>query len=395
MAAQTTRWVLVAVVVVVILAAFWAINGILLLALTSVVLVVFLTTPIRFFMRRGMKRGLATVLSFLSIPTILIVISVAILPLLVSQFSALTGLVDQGIQQIVTSWENLDKVPTDTYFLGWHGTVVAPPEDPITLVLRLLRDSLQVDANLIQQVSSQLFGAFSQIGITVLPVVGGVASTLLNILIVIFMSMYLLADPKGHEDALIRLLPIDYRYRGREIVNRLDMAMRGWLESTLLAMIFVGVATWIGLTFLGLREALALGVVAGFLAFVPTFGTLVAAVLAVAVAILQQPQNVGWVIAVTYGISLVQSQIISPLLIAGRIQLPPIMVLLSQIIFGAFFGFMGLLLAVPLAAILMVGIQEIYIKDILGDYSIGHTIGEAEPAEQKIVMDEGLMTDGV
>ena len=153
--------------------------------------------------------------------------------------------------------------------------------------------------------------------------------------------------------------------------------------------------TWIPLTFLGLREALALGMIAGFMAIVPTFGTLVAAVLSVAVAILQQPQNVLWVLIVTYAISLIQSQIISPLLIAGRIQLPPIMVLLSQIIFGVFFGFMGLLLAVPLAAILMVLIQEIYIKDVLGDYSVGQKTGDAALVGQKIVIDEGLMTDGV
>ena len=76
------------------------------------------------------------------------------------------------------------------------------------------------------------------------------------------MSLYLLTDPRGHEDGLIRLFPLNYRQRAREIIDRLDLAMRGWLESTLLAMVFVGVATWIGLTLLGLDEALALGVIA-------------------------------------------------------------------------------------------------------------------------------------
>jgi predicted PurR-regulated permease PerM len=393
-AAQTTRWALTAVLIVVGLLALWAINGILLLALTSVVLVVFFTTPIRFLTRRGFRRTLAAIISLLLLPLILLILTMTILPLLSAQFTTLADLVQQGIDQIIVSWENLDAQPPK-YFLGWGDAVIQPPRDPVSTGLLLLRESFQLDASLIQQVFSQVVSAFSQIGVTVLPVVSGVASTLLNFLIVVFMSIYLLADPKGHEDAVIRLLPISYRPRGREILVRLDLAMRGWLESTLLAMIFVAVATWFSLTLLGLREALALGVVAGLLAFVPTFGTLVAAVLAVAVAILQQPQNVLWVILVTYGISLIQSQVISPLLIAGRINLPPIMVLLSQIIFGVFFGFMGLLLAVPLAAILMVLVQEIYIKDILGDYAIDVQSDVVTKEAQAIAIDDGLMTDGV
>ncbi len=167
--------------------------------------------------------------------------------------------------------------------------------------------------------------------------------------------------------------------------------MRGWLESTVLAMIFVAVATWAGLTILGLDEALALGVIAGLLAFVPTFGTLIAALLAVLVGILQQPQNVGWIIVVTYAISLVQSQVISPLLVAGRIKMPPIMVLLGQIIAALFFGFLGILLAVPLTAILLVLIEEIYIKDILGDTAAEQAfIEDLSEAEQAALPEEKL-----
>jgi predicted PurR-regulated permease PerM len=180
----------------------------------------------------------------------------------------------------------------------------------------------------------------------------------------------------------------------------LDLALRGWLESTLLAMVFVGIATWIGLSLLGLAEAAALGVVAGLLAFVPTFGTLVAAVLAAAVGIIQEPQNVGLIVLITYLISLAQSQVISPLLVAGRINLPPALVLLAQIIFGLLFGFLGLLLAVPLAAILMVIVQEVYIRDILGDKSVGAPEPASAPssaprAEGRALDDSLVTTDSV
>lgn len=390
---QITRWVLMTVIIVVILLALWAISPILLLTLTAVLLVVLFTTPIRFLTRRGVSRGLATAISLLMVAGFFVLVVILILPLLVGQFATLAVLVQRGIEELIDSWTRFS-TPQSKYFLGWGDAPIQPTQDSLTAVFRFISDSVPVNADLINQVASQLFGALSQISVSVLPVVGGLAATLLNILIVIFLSLYFLADPHGHEEGMIRLFPLWYRSRAREIVDRLDVTLRGWLESTILAMIFVGVATWIALTFLGIREAGALGVIAGVLSFVPNFGTLIALFLAVAVGILQQPQNIGWIILFTYGISLVQSQIISPLLIAGRINLPPVLVLLGQIIAGVFFGFLGLLLAVPLAAILMVLVQEIYIKDILGDHrAVG--VEARDPQPQRLVIDDGLMSDGV
>ena len=395
-AGQTTRWALTAVLFAALLLALWAISGILLLALTAVVLVVLITTPVRFLMRRGMGRGLASVLSLSAFLAFLLVIVLAVVPLMSRQFVTLTERAQRGITEIIDSWAYLDPQP-EKVFLGWSIPVpIEPPREPVTEVLRLLRDSFQLDAELIQQVGSQLINALQQLSVSVVPVVSGVASTFLNVLIVIFLSIYFLTNPRGYEDGVIRLLPLFYRERGREIIDRLDLALRGWLESTLLAMVFVGVATWIGLGLLGLAEAAALGIVAGLLAFVPTFGTLVAAVLAVAVGIIQEPQHVGLIILVTYLISLVQSQVISPLLVAGRINLPPALVLLAQIVFGLLFGFLGLLLAVPLAAILMVIVQEVYIRDILGDKTVSLSEMAATQPQHRVVEershDDGLMT---
>lgn len=394
-ALQTTRWVITALVVVIALIAFWEMRNILLLLLTSIVLVVAITTPIRFLTRKGVNRTLATIISLFTIPLFFLILALTILPLLATQFATLSRLVEAGILRLQETWATLDLAPPD-YFFGWNQPVpgLIIPTDPILTAVQTFIDSFQVDAELITQVANQLFAAFGQFGVTVIPVVGGVASVFLNILILIFMSMYLLVNPKAHEDGLIRLLPVHYRKRGREIIDRLDLAMRGWLESTVLAMVFVGVVTWIGLTLLGLDEALALGVIAGVLAFVPTFGTLIAMLLSVAVGILQQPQNVGWIIVVTYAISLVQSQVISPLLVAGRINIPPIMVLLGQIIAALFFGFLGVLLAVPLTAILIVLIEEIYVKDILGD-RVRDVPVEEEKRVQTITVDEGLARDRV
>lgn len=392
---QTTRWVITALILIIGLLAFWEVRNILLLLLTSIVLVVLITTPIRFLTRRGANRTLATIVSLLIIPAFFVILTLTILPLLATQFATLSDLVEAGILRLQESWEALDSTPPE-YFLGWPYEIIGLeiPRDPLLQGVSTFINSFQFDAQLITQVANQIFNAFGQFGVSVIPVVGGVASVFLNLLIVVFMSMYLLTDPRSHENGLIRLLPIPYRSRGRAIIDRLDTAMRGWLESTVLAMVFVGVATWIGLTLLGLDEALALGVIAGVLAFVPTFGTLIAVILSVAVGILQQPQNVGWIIVVTYAISLIQSQVISPLLVAGRINIPPIMVLLGQIIAAVFFGFLGILLAVPLTAILVVLVEEIYIKDVLGEREKDVSVQTDQPV-QPLALDDDLVPDQV
>jgi predicted PurR-regulated permease PerM len=339
----TTRYVLVAVLVIVLLLAAWVIKGILLLTLASVILVVLFTIPIRFLVRRGMRRGPAIILSVLFILFLIGGLMATALPQLFVQFTVLvTDIIPQGIQTLV-----------DRY---WTPNVVQGQ----------FLETVNVQ-DLLNTLSGQLAAALGQLSISVLPVLGGVADTLLSVLIVIFLSIYLLTDPQMHQEGLIRLFPVWYRYRVREIFVRLDFTLRGWLRATIISMAFVGVATWLGLALLGIQQAAALGVLAALLSFIPNFGPIIALVPSVAVGIIQTPESVGWIVVIIYGVSFVQSQIFTPLLVAGSIRLPPVLVLLGQIVAGAFLGFLGIMLAVPITAILMVLVQEVYVKDILGD----------------------------
>ena len=132
-------------------------------------------------------------------------------------------------------------------------------------------------------------------------------------------------------------------------------------------MLFVGVATGILLALMGIEQAAALGVIAGLLSFVPNFGPIIALIPSIAAAVVQTPDNVLWIVLIIYGVSFVQSQIVAPMLVADSINLPAVLILLGQIVAGAFLGFLGIMLAVPITAIIMVLVQEIYIKDVLGD----------------------------
>lgn len=365
----TTRWVLVAVVVVALLVAAWFIRGIIMLMLASVILVVLVTMPIRLFMRHGVPRPLATFLSILFIALAIILLMLAALPTLVQQFATLaTVIIPQGIQAIIEQWQS-GEIVRQYPFLEFIQTI-------------------NIDmSTLINTFSGQLAQAAGQFGVSVLPVLGGVADTVLSVLIMIFLSVYLLADPDRHQEGIIKLFPLSYRHRAREIIARLDQTLRGWLRATILSMALVGIGTWGGLALLDIKQAAALGVLAGLMSFIPNFGTIVVLIPTIAVGIVQAPTSWGWIIVVIYGISFIQSQIATPLLVASSIRLPPVLVLLGQIVAGAFFGFLGLLLAVPLTAIVMVLVQEIYVKDMLGDRTVDAPVPVIEPV---VVTDAGM-----
>lgn len=350
---QTTRWVLITLAVVILLGVMWFIRNILLLTFAAVILVVFFTIPIRFLARFGIRRTPGILISIIGILVLIFLLARVALPTLIEQFATLTTVtVPTGVNELINQWNSGELFNQSPFF---YDTV------------RPLIEDLRIDEDFINNLTQQLATAAGQIGVSVLPVVGDVASTLLSILILIFLSMYFLADPHGYSEGFIKLFPLWYRDRIRFIMDRINFTLRRWLEGTFLSMIFVGIGTWIGLAVLQIEQAAALGVIAGVMSFIPNFGQLVAVFAAIVVGIVQAPENLGWIIVVIYGISFIQSQIFSPILFSESINLPPVMVLLGQIVAGALFGFIGILLAVPITAILMILIQEIYVKDLLGD----------------------------
>ncbi len=339
----------------------WEIRGTLMLAFAAVILVVLFTMPVRLLMRRfNMNRFLAIVLSVIGFFVIVALIAFLILPTILAQFVVLaTEEVPRGIEQareLLNSETLSEQLPFPEGFLS----------------------NIEVDSELINQVISQVSDALGRLGGTVLPVVGGVANTILSLLIIFFLSMYLLAEPDLYVNGIITLTPKWYRERMLVILRRMDTTLRAWLSVTGVSMIVVGLGTGLGLAALGIEEWEALGVLAGILSFIPNFGPIVALVPSVAVAFVQAQDNVIWTAVIIYGVSFMQSQVVGPILASEQMNMPAILVLLGQIIFGFFFGFLGLMLAVPLSACVAVLVDEIYVKDILGDRPKGKVESDFE-----------------
>lgn len=351
---QITRWVLIAFGIIIGAFALWLVRDIVMLTLTSAILAILLTTPVRFFVKVGIRRPFAIVLSILLIIVLIVAAGWLVFPALTDQFTPLLTRVLPNAAQQIAQESTPEKLVVRFPFLS--------QEDALTI-------------------SRQISGGLTSLAGLIFPVVGSLATTLLNILIVLFLSLYFIADPTTHQRGIIKLIPLHLRPRAYQILVKLDETLRRFLQAQIILMIMIGVGTGIALALMGIPLPVALGTITGVFSFVPNFGPLISLVPILAVGIINTPDKLLLIVVVYYILQTIQSQVIAPLLLGQGIHMPPAMILLSQIIAGIFFGFLGVLLAVPLAAIAMVLVQEIYVKDILGDSERNETRSSSDVSE--------------
>jgi predicted PurR-regulated permease PerM len=130
-------------------------------------------------------------------------------------------------------------------------------------------------------------------------------------------------------------------------------------------MLTIGVASAIGLALLGVPLALALGLIAGLLEFVPFFGPIASGTVAVLVAFAQGPTQALYVALLFLVLQQVEGNVLVPLVQRWAVDLPPVLSLASVMVFGTLFGPLGVVLGTPLAVVMMVLVQRLNIEQTL------------------------------
>lgn len=190
-------------------------------------------------------------------------------------------------------------------------------------------------------------------------------SFLADFFIVVITALFLAADPKLYTHGFAWLFPKGKRTRMLEVLDKCYQTLKMWLLGMLSAMAIIGVSTTIAYSIIGLPLAFALGLIAFFLAFIPNIGPWLAGVPAVLVALTVGPDMALLVILVYGGIQMVESYVITPIIFQKTVDLPPALLLFFQVLLGILQGGLGLLLAAPILAVLMVLINELYVEDVL------------------------------
>ena len=183
-----------------------------------------------------------------------------------------------------------------------------------------------------------------------------------GILIIVFLSIYLAADPQLYRRGVLALIPDRRRAQGALVMDRLGAVLRKWLVTQLIAMVVIGAVSTIVLLILDVKAAFALGVLAGLFEFIPTVGPLLSAIPAVAMGFLDSPQKAATVAVAYWGIQFLENHILIPLLMKGGMDLPPALTVVAQALLALVFGFLGLMVAVPMLATVMVMIQVLYLE---------------------------------
>jgi predicted PurR-regulated permease PerM len=178
-------------------------------------------------------------------------------------------------------------------------------------------------------------------------------------------GVYLAADPVLYREGLVRLVPPGYRSAIDEAMLACGHALSRWLLGQGISMLFVGSATAIGLALLGMPMALAIGVIAGVLAFIPFFGPIVSGILAVLLAFMQGPAQALYVAGLCVAIQQIEGNILMPFVQRWAVELPPVLGITAAVIFGLLFGLPGVMLATPLMVVVMVLVQKLYVEGVL------------------------------
>lgn len=189
---------------------------------------------------------------------------------------------------------------------------------------------------------------------------GALIAMLVNLLLIPVAMFYLLRDWNGLVRRLDDLLPRHSHAKVNEILSEVDRVLAEFLRGQISVMLLMSAYYSIVLWLVGLEFALPIGIVAGMLVFVPYLGMIVGLTLATLAAVMQFPgfSGVLWVWGVFSVGQLIEGMVVTPWLVGDRVGLHPLAVIFALLAFGHLFGFFGLLLALPLSAIMLVALRH-------------------------------------
>ncbi|MBD2245574.1 AI-2E family transporter [Nostoc sp. FACHB-888] len=333
------------IAIVISLYILWQIREVLLLMFAAVVLATTLNRLAKRFQSFGMKRGFAVLLAVAIFFAGVVGFFWLIVPPFAEQFQELTYQVPKGFGRF-NSWLDALRTRIPNQLVPYIPDINSLIQQAQPFVNRVLGNSF----------------AF----------VSGSLEAVLKILLVLVLTGMILADPVAYRKVFVRLFPSFYRRRVDGILDKCEVSLQGWITGAFIAMFVVALMSLIGLSILGIKAALALAILAGFLNLIPNLGPTISVIPAMAIALLDDPWKVIAVLILYLVIQQVESNFITPIVMAQQVSLLPAVTLIAQLFFVTFFGFLGLFLALPLTVVAKIWLQEVLIKDVLDEWGNNH-----------------------
>ncbi|MDF2183146.1 AI-2E family transporter [Neptuniibacter sp. CAU 1671] len=323
----------------------------------------------------GCSRTSAVIIVFVALTLALITLLLVLLPQLSYQIKVLVERAPQLLQLF------------EQQLLPWLVNTFGV--DPATFQIASLRRLLVAEWQTTGDLLAQLLGQISRSGMAV-------ATWIANLVLIPVVTFYLLRDWDVMVEKIGHLLPRSIEPRVALWARESDEVLGAFMKGQLLVMLALGTVYSVGLWLVGLDLALLVGMIAGLASIVPYMGFIIGILVAGAVALMQfqDPMILVWVGMVFVVGQMLEGMLLTPLLVGDRIGLHPVAVIFAIMAGGQLFGFVGVLLALPIAAVIMVLLRHLhddYKNSAL--YHTAHSRPVPEPVDDAVPEHDLIETD--
>jgi predicted PurR-regulated permease PerM len=203
----------------------------------------------------------------------------------------------------------------------------------------------------------RLVGPLTSIGLSLAGILGA-------LVLILITAYYMAIRPEPLVNGLVRLAPPPRREHIRHVLARIRRSWIGWLEGVVIDMLVTGVMLYVALTIVGLDFAIFFAVLSALLVVVPYFGAIAGAIPPVLFALTDSPGKALVVLGAYILVQQLESNVTIPIIMAQRVRLHPAVIAVGVVVVGQLFGFIGLFVAVPILSLIIITVEEFWVKPI-------------------------------
>ena len=312
------------------------IRAIVLVFLLTLLFSIIVSGPVDYLQRKGIGRAWGTLIVFGGLALVLVTAGYSI-----------GSVVQSQAQQLVESAPTLLQNAQDR---------LGQLQSALNLeLLGLLPDTQQLLDSARNLLSGGTFSTFVSVG-------ASVANVFSFLVVILVATIFAVAWPAPLVNGFVALYPAGRRERVREILGELYKTVQRWFLGQLTSMAMIGLLFTVALFLIGIPFALLLGILSGLLAFIPFVGPFISIIPPILLALAQNPILALWVLLAYAVVQFIEGNVIQPVVMNRAVSLHPVVIVFALLIMGTLFGFVGLLLAIPLIAALQVLVRELWIK---------------------------------
>ena len=229
----------------------------------------------------------------------------------------------------------------------------------------------------------KLIGPLTSIGLNVAGILGA-------LVLILITAYYIAIRPDPLVNGLVRLAPPPRREHIRHVLGRIRQSWIGWMEGVAIDMLVTGVMLYVALTIVGLDFAIFFAVLSALLVVVPYFGAIAGAVPPTLFALTDSPGKALLVLGAYILVQQLESNVTIPVIMAQRVRLHPAVIAIGVVVVGQLFGFVGLFVAVPILSLIIIAVEEFWVKPIEEAHEEGRRseLALPGPLEEQLAPDE-------